>query len=74
VPIRTFAEQYGVFSPLDLDLLQSVYDEVTDGIAAVDDRAMVEIASALFHAHQSGVRDRQLLLSAARRALFRRIA
>jgi len=74
MPIRTFAPKYGVFSPLDLDLLQSVYAEATEDLTSVDDAMMTDIAGALLDAHQSGVRDRQELLGIASRALYRRTA
>jgi hypothetical protein len=68
------APQFGVFSPSDLELLQSVYDEATDGLTSVDDTTMVEIAHALFDAHAAGVRDRDHLLGMATSALYRRTA
>lgn len=73
MPIKSMASEFGVFSPVDLDLLQSVYDEVTEDLASVDDVTMTEIARVLFDAHLSGVRDRQELLGTASRSLCRRI-
>jgi hypothetical protein len=71
MPIKSMASRFGVFMPSDLDLLQSVYDEATEGMTAVDDATMAEVASGLFQAHQSGVKDRQELLGTASRALYR---
>jgi len=74
MPIKSMASQFGVFSPTDLDLLQGVYDETTDGVSSLDDATMTEIARVLFDAHVSGARDRQELLGTATRALYRRTA
>jgi len=74
MPIKSMASQFGVFSPVDLDLLQKVYDQATDGLTSVDDATMTEIAQVLFDAHLSGVRDHEQFLGIAQRALYRRIA
>lgn len=74
MPIRSLASQFGVFSPADLNLLQGVYDEATDGLTSVDDATMTEIAHVLFDAYGSGVKDHDQLLEVASRALYRRTA
>lgn len=74
MPIKSMASQFGVFSPVELDLLQRVYDQATDGLTSVDDVTMTEIASMLFDAHRSGVRDHEQLLGIATRTLYRRTA
>jgi hypothetical protein len=68
------ASRFGVFSPAELDLLQDVYNQVTDGLTSVDDASMADVAHALFQAYLSGVTERDELQDVAARALYRRTA
>ena len=74
MPIRSMASRFGVFSPVELDLLQDVYNHVTDGLTSVDDASMMDVAHALFQAYLSGVTERDELEDVAVRALYRRTA
>jgi hypothetical protein len=68
------APHSGVYSPNDLEFLQGIYDQATDGLASIDDITMVEIAHALLDAYDKGIKERSQLLGIATRTLYRRTA
>lgn len=56
------------FDPADLAIMQSVFDEVCTGSAALEPERRMEIATAIFQAYSMGERDRKKLQEVARRA------